>query len=115
VTVSKSVSIEGADKETTILIKETKSVSVKGFTIQGGRRGIQVERATGIVIENNKIQRNARQGILVFERGEALIRNNEILENIPDSSGFAGRGVNVTEAQATLVGNTIVNNSGCHM
>jgi len=124
--VSKSVSIEGAGKDTTtidgsagrtrqiptVLIKNTKNVTFKGFTVQGGRRGIQVEQATSIVVENNKILRNARQGVLVFTNSEATLRNNEITENIPDSNGFAGRGVNIVDSQVTLVGNTIANNSG---
>ncbi|MBI3460416.1 right-handed parallel beta-helix repeat-containing protein [Candidatus Acetothermia bacterium] len=124
--IGKSVSIEGTGKDTTtidgsagrtrqiptVLIKNTKNVTFKGFTVQGGRRGIQVEQATSVVIENNKILRNARQGVLVFTNSEATLRNNEITENIPDSNGFAGRGVNIVDSQVTLVGNTIANNSG---
>ncbi len=127
-TVTKSVSIEGVNKETTVLdgssgrsrqlpavlVRGTKSVTLKGFTIQGGRRGVTVEQSTNVTIENNKIQRNARQGILVNESAQVQIRNNEIVENTNDTGNFVMRSIQVIgpTAQATIVGNTIANNTG---
>jgi parallel beta-helix repeat protein len=127
-TVSKSVSIEGAGKEATtidgsagrarqlptVLIKSTQGVTIKGFTIQGGRRGIQVEQATGVMIENNKVQRNARQGILITAGAQAEIRHNEVLENLPDAGGFVVRSIQIfgVGSQATLISNTIAGNPG---
>lgn len=127
-TVTKSVSLEGAGKESTVLdgsagrsrqlptvlIRGSKSVTIKGFAIQGGRRGIAVEQSADVTIENNKIQRNARQGILVNENSQVHIRNNEIIENINDTGNFVMRSIQVfgPTAQATLVANTIANNTG---
>ena len=123
--VSVGVTLEGAGADKTIidgsngrpqqqpviLIRGTNNVTIRGFTIQNGRRGVSTERATGIVVENNVITKNLRQGVLFNTKSEGKILNNQIVENVPDADGTLGRGINVTDSQAEMVGNTVARNA----
>jgi parallel beta-helix repeat protein len=124
-TVSVSLTLEGAGADKTILdgtpgrsqqqpvilIRGTNNVTIRGFTIQNGRRGVSTERATGIVVENNVITKNLRQGVLLNTKSEGKILNNQIMENLSDADGALGRGVNVVDSQAVISGNAIAKNA----
>ena len=123
--VSVGVTLEGAGADKTIidgsngrsqqqpviLIRGTNNVTIRGFTIQNGRRGVSTERATGILVENNVITKNLRQGVLFNTKSEGKILNNQIIENLPDADGALGRGINVTDSQAVIIGNNISKNA----
>jgi parallel beta-helix repeat protein len=124
-TISVSVTLEGAGADQTIIdgtpgqgqqqptlfIRGVNNVTIRGFTIQNGRRGISTERATGIIIENNIIKNNLRQGVLLNIKSEGKILNNQIIENVPDADGALGRGVNLVDSQAVISGNNISKNA----
>jgi parallel beta-helix repeat protein len=100
-----------AQQQPVILIRNISNVTIRGFTIQNGRRGISTERATGLLIENNIIKQNLRQGVLFNTKSEGKILNNEISENLVDTDRALGRGINITDSQAVIAGNTIAKNA----
>jgi len=86
-------------------------VTIRGFTLQNGRRGVLAERAKGVLVESNIIRQNLRQGVLIWEKSEGKVLNNQIVENLPDADGTQGRGLNVTDSKVVISGNNISNNA----
>ena len=113
-----------------------KAILVQGFTITGGRVGIEVHRGSNAVLNDNIIQ-NMSAGIVVDEVAFAVITNNVITTNplagiliqgnaaanigvnsasdpiaLPNFIQANGEGVLLSGAvQANIIGNTISNNS----
>jgi len=125
-TVTVSVTIEGASAEKTIIdgingqgnqqptvtIQGVENVTIRGFTIQnGGRRGIHIEGAKGVVIENSILRNNQTVGISVQSQSEVKILNNQIIETTKNTSGAGGRGLQIVDSQAVIAGNTIAKNA----
>lgn len=68
------------------------NVTVRGVTVLGGRNGIDVEHATGVVLENVTITGAALDGIHV-RRAAVTIRNCFV-----ESSGAFGQGIDISFA-----------------
>ncbi len=104
-TIRKSIELRGAGpgvivdgsrsrSAPTILIQRTRDVVIQNLEITGGRRGIQVERSRNVIIKNNLIQKNRRQGILITENSHDIeIRENRILDTAPDEGNVLGNGI----------------------
>jgi parallel beta-helix repeat protein len=128
--------IAGADSSLPVIDIRGKAILVQGFTIKGGRDGIEVHRSANAVINSNVIQ-NMAAGIVVYEVAFTVITNNMIQNNsqvgvLLHGSASANIGVNSATdsvaspntirnngdgillsgaAQANIIGNTIRNNS----
>jgi parallel beta-helix repeat protein len=129
-TISKSLTLQGADPATTvidgsagvaalqptILVKDTENVTITGFTITKGRRGIQGLNTKNLKIVKNILVRNIRQNILWGANDESgpvtgEISENQILESLAEGNGF-GRGIHIIgNSQATISKNLIERNA----
>ncbi len=84
--VTKSLTLEGAGRVTissaganpAVFILNTRNVTIKGFTITGGRHGIVIQSVSRIAIVNNVIQNNAGKGLLVLNSSEMEVTENKI-------------------------------------
>ena len=119
-TIRKSIELRGADagviidgsrsrSAPTILIQRTRDVVIQNLEITGGRRGIQVERSQNVIIKNNLIQKNRRQGILITENSQgAQIIENRIFDTAPDEGNVLGNGIILNgDKNARVVSNSI--------
>jgi len=74
-----------------------RNITIKGFTVVGGRQGFNVLRGGSALIDTNTIQDSASQGILVHQNGHARIVNNTIQFN-------ANSGITVQESSNARIG-----------
>jgi len=99
----------------TILIAG-KRITITGFTITGGSRGIQVSRGSEAIINGNTIQSTGGEGIQVFNGSIAQILNNTIQNNPGDGITITGTSIadiGITAGTQTVPDtNTIQNNAG---
>lgn len=65
-----------------------RNITIRGFTISGGRQGFNVLRGGSALIDSNTIQGSDNQGILVLQNGHARIVNNTIQLNPKGASPF---------------------------
>jgi parallel beta-helix repeat protein len=92
-----------------------KGILVQGFTIAGGSDGIEVNRGSNAVLNNNVIQNTAGNGVLVDQLSFTVITNNTI-ENNPGAGIFVSQhstariGFNL-DTETTVSPNTIQNNT----
>ena len=111
-----AATINGSDAETNTIVIRGRSVTIRGFTITGGSRGIQVGRGGEAAIDGNIIESTGGQGIQVFNGASARILNNTI-QNNPEHGIFVV-GTSVADIGITAAGqtvpetNTIQNNGG---
>lgn len=93
-----------------------REITIRGFTITGGRNGVQLIRGGTASIDTNTIQNTGSNGIVLGQDSSARIINNIIQDN-PNS------GIVVTEHSSARIGfltasdtvaspNTILNNTG---
>jgi parallel beta-helix repeat protein len=110
-----SAAIDGPNSTEPTVNVRGKGILIQGFTITGGRSGIEVDRAVNAVINDNTIQNTGGHGIAVDQLGFAAIINNTIQNN-------PGAGIVVSEESAARIGfnddaetaassNTIQNNA----
>lgn len=118
--ISKSLTLKGAGPEKTILdgrlgvaarrptirINNTAKITITGFTIQDGRRNIEVDNAKEVLVVNNHILRGVRQNVLFMNKASGEIRENEILDAKLEEPGL-GRGINVVSSEVKIVKNKI--------
>lgn len=129
--------IAGADAALNVILVRGRAITIRGFTITGGRVGIDVGRGASALIDGNTIEGTGRFGITVGGFGTANIVNNTIQNNpghgilLTGNSlafiGFRGaddtvsspniirdnglHGINVTlSSSARIAGNTIAGN-----
>ena len=81
--------INGQDKANPTLLVRGKGITIKGFTISGGQRTIEVSQGGQAIIDGNTIKGGALAGIAVLFASTAAIVNN----TIQDNDGFAGIGI----------------------
>ncbi len=119
-TISKPLTLKGAGPGKTILdgsggvahqlptirVKDASKVTITGFTIQKGRRNIEVDNSSEVVVANNVIKEGVRQNILYNNGSSGEIRENEILDAKLEAAGL-GRGINVVRSEVKIVKNTI--------
>jgi hypothetical protein len=119
-TISKPLTLQGAGPGKTIIdgfagrarqrptirVKDTTNVTITGFTIQRGRRNIEVDNSSEVVVANNVIANGLRQNVLYFNGSSGEIRENEILDAELEAAGL-GRGINVTNSEVKIIRNKI--------
>jgi parallel beta-helix repeat protein len=108
--------INGPDSSIPTVTIRGRGITVKAFTITGGREGIQVPGGGEALIDGNTIQGVGRFGIQVNRQSSAVIVNNTVRNN-------AGNGITIGGSSYVLIGirsgldksaspNTIENNGG---
>lgn len=111
-----TATINGPDPTANTIVVRGRNITIRGFRITGGSRGIQVSRGAEATIDENTIQFTGGQGIQVFNGSSARILNNTI-QNNPDHGIFV-TGTSVADIGITAGGqtvpdtNTIQNNAG---
>ena len=65
----------------TIQARAVRQLTIKGFTITGGRAGVSIDRGASAVVEGNTIEHAGRFGIIVGSWSTANIFNNVIENN----------------------------------
>ncbi len=76
-----AATIDGPDSTRNAIHIRGKGITVRGFTITGGRNGIAIVRGARATIEGNRIYRTDRRAILVSRNSSAWIMNNTIQNN----------------------------------
>ena len=134
-----SATINGADPTANAIIIRGRNITIKGFNITGGSRGILVNRGGEATIDGNNIHTTGSDGVQVAQASSARIINNNIHDNPEDGiivlenatahigiltgsdtvaspntiQGNGGNGINVLRtASVRVVGNTISGNTG---
>ena len=84
--------IKGRDpKKDTIFVRGRVDVTVRGFTITGGRDGIMLVSGATALVDGNTIENTSRFGIYVTQHSSARIVNNTI-QNIRGKDGISVSG-----------------------
>ena len=115
IVITKGISLQGAGNNTTIidgngpassilLIQNISSVSLTGFTIENGLRGVCIDSSSYVNIQDTVIRDNAQAGFCLVSSNNVAISNNRIEDN--------SIGVSITDSSHTnvIVDNEIVGN-----
>jgi len=95
--------INGPDATKHTITVRGRGITIKGFTITGGRNGLMVNDGGQATIDGNTVQ-GVRRGILLTSNSSARIRNNTIQNN--RSSGIA-----VANSSFARIGNNTIKNN----
>jgi parallel beta-helix repeat protein len=108
--------INGPDTGNPTIVVNGRGITIKGFTITGGRDGIVVSRGGQAVIDRNTIQGTGRFGVQVNQSSFAVIVNNTIQNNQGNGITLGGSSYAVigffTALDKTASPNSIQNNGG---
>jgi parallel beta-helix repeat protein len=108
--------ISGPDTAIPTIVVNGRGITIKGFTVTGGRDGIVVSRGGQAVIDRNTIQGTGRFGVQVNQSSFAVIVNNTIQNNQGNGITLGGSSYAVigffTALDKTASPNTIQNNGG---
>ena len=109
-----SATIHGPDPgEPTVNIRGRR-ITIRGFTITGGREGIHTVRGGSAIIDGNTIQNVRTSGIVVHNQSNAIIVNNTIQNNPEDGINVIGGSnafIGIRSGHDTVASfNTIQNN-----
>jgi parallel beta-helix repeat protein len=106
--------INGPDTSNPTIVINGRGITIKGFTVTGGRDGIVVSRGGQAVIGSNTIQGTGRFGVQVNQTSFAVIVNNTIQNNQGNGITLGGSSYAVigffTALDKTASPNTIQNN-----
>jgi nitrous oxidase accessory protein NosD len=108
--------INGVDPSRPAIDARGRTLLIEGFTITGGSSGIEVQRESKALINNNVIQNTGGSGVVVSQLGFAVLTNNTIQGNAEDGIVVADKAAahigfnNDTETVASP--NTIRENGG---
>jgi len=89
--------IQGQDKTIPAVEVRGRGITIKGFTVTGGRDGIVVTRGGQAVIDRNTVQGTARFGVQVNQSSFAVIANNTIQKN-------QSHGINIGGSSYAIIG-----------
>jgi parallel beta-helix repeat protein len=89
--------IQGQDKAIPAVEVRGRGITIKGFTVTGGRDGIVVNRGGQAVIDRNTVQGTARFGVQVNQSSFAAIANNTIQKN-------QSHGINIGGSSYAIIG-----------
>jgi parallel beta-helix repeat protein len=73
--------ISGTDKAKDTILVYGRRITIKGFTITGGRDGIQILMGGTALVDGNTIEKAERFGVYVSQHSSARIVNNTIQNN----------------------------------
>jgi parallel beta-helix repeat protein len=135
-----SATIRGPNPAANTILVAGRNITIRGFTITGGRNGVAVLRGGTVLIDGNTIQESSDNGINVAQHSFARIVNNTIqlnpaagvrvlensfarigfldletsvpMGNIIRNNGATGGVLVQRSSGASLVGNTISENDG---
>jgi parallel beta-helix repeat protein len=82
--------ISGPDTSTPTIVVAGRGITIKGFTITGGRDGIVIPRGGHAVIDGNTIQGTGRIGLQVNQSSFAVVVNNTIQNNPTNGISIGG-------------------------
>jgi parallel beta-helix repeat protein len=106
--------INGPDTSIPTVEVRGRGITIKGFTVTGGRDGIVINRGGQAVIDRNTIQGTARFGVQVNQSSFAAIANNTIQNNQANGITIGGSSYAIigffTGSDKTTSPNTIQNN-----
>ncbi len=105
--------IEGPDAGGRTIEVRGRGITIKGFTITGGRAGLVVTRGGQAIVDGNTVQGAARYGIVIMQSSSARIGNNTVKNNgngIVIENTSAGRVGYFSARNRTASPNTIENN-----
>jgi parallel beta-helix repeat protein len=94
-----AATINGPDPTANTVMVRGRFITIRGFTITGGSRGILVNRTADAAIDGNTIQSTGGEGIEVFNGSSARILNNTIQNN--PSQGIPVTGTSVADIGVT--------------
>ncbi len=100
----RKATIEGPDEGKPTIEVRGRGITIKGFTVTGGRDGISVIRGGQAIIDGSTVQGAALNGIFV-RSSSARITNNKIQNN-------RRSGIGITNTSAAWIGNNTVKNNG---
>ena len=111
-----TATINGPSSATPTINVRGKGITIQGLNITGGSNGIEVNRGSNAVINNNIVHATGGAGVVVYELAFAVITNNTIQDNPED-------GIMISESSASRIGfnnetdivasaNTIQSNNG---
>jgi parallel beta-helix repeat protein len=108
--------INGPDATSASVLVNARRVTIRRFTITGGRQGLLVNLGGEATIDGNRIQFVGQRGIQANQNGDVTIINNTIQNNPEDgvriSENSVGR-IGLTSGDAAAASpNTIQNNGG---
>ena len=92
-----SATIHGPNAGAATITVLGRNITIKGFTITGGRQGISILRGGSALIDSNTLQESVGIGIIVLQIGHARIVNNTIQFN-------PGGGISVQENSFARIG-----------
>jgi hypothetical protein len=87
-----TATIHGPSATLNDIVVRGRAITIKGFTITGGRTAIDVGRSGSAVIDGNTIEGTGRFGITVGAFGTANIVNNTIRNNPSHGINLTGNG-----------------------
>ncbi len=95
--------INAPDTTKHTMIVRGRGITIKGFTVTGGRNGLMVNNGGQAIIDGNTIQ-GVRRGILVTSNSSARIKNNTIQNN-------SSSGITVAMSSFARIGNNTIQNN----
>jgi parallel beta-helix repeat protein len=82
-------------------VRESDNVTINGFMINGGERGVRAKRSSGLTVTNN-VMNNVEEGVRLRECSAANIMNNTVLGT------SRGRGIRIDKSDdVTVDGNAV--------
>lgn len=86
----RNATISGPDASKANVVVRGRGITIKGFTITGGRDGIEVTQGGYALIDGNTLQGAARSGITVNRGSGTVILNNTVQNNGVDGIAVTG-------------------------
>jgi parallel beta-helix repeat protein len=93
----KTAAVNGPDPNGHSIEVRGRGITIKSFTVTGGRSGIAVGWGGSVLIDGNTIQNTGAHGVTLHHGSNASIINNVIQRN-------AGIGIEVTENSSARIG-----------
>ena len=89
--------IHGPDASKPTIVVKGRGITLKGFTVSGGRDAINVTQGGQAVLDGNTVERAGRNGVEVNRLSDAVLVNNTVQDN-------PGNGVLISSNAAARIG-----------